>query len=98
MIAIDAERNVVVVGEQQHVYATGLHAEEVSWIVAPEAEEFAMTCKIRYRHHPVGCRVRLLEDAHCEVSFDQPQKAITPGQSLVFYRGDEVLGGGIIIP
>ena len=93
---IDAERNVVVVGEQQHVFATGLHAQEVSWIVAPEAEEFVSTCKIRYRHHPVACRVQLLEGGSCKVDFDQPQKAITPGQSLVFYRGDEVLGGGRI--
>lgn len=94
---IDAERNVVVVGEQQHVFATGLHAEEVSWIVAPESGEFVSTCKIRYRHHPVACRVRLLEENSCEVIFDEPQKAITPGQSLVFYRGDEVLGGGRIM-
>ncbi|HXE96978.1 MAG TPA: tRNA 2-thiouridine(34) synthase MnmA [Dongiaceae bacterium] len=95
--AIDAERNIIQVGEQQHVYAAGLQAENVSWIVAPEAEEFAATCKIRYRHQPVGCFVRLLAGAACEVHFDQPQKAITPGQALVFYRGDEVLGGGRIV-
>jgi len=95
--AIDAGQNVVVVGEQQYVYAAGLQAEEVSWVGAPETDEFAATCKIRYRHQPVSCRVRLLEGDSCKVAFDQPQKAITPGQSLVFYRGDEVLGGGIII-
>ncbi len=95
--AIDAGRNVVLVGEQQHVYAAGLQAEAVSWIGAPEAEEFSATCKIRYRHQPVGCRVRLLEGDCCEVRFDQPQKAVTPGQALVFYRGDEVLGGGRIV-
>ncbi len=86
------------VGEEQHVYAAALQAEGVSWIGAPPAaEEFAATCKIRYRHQPVGCRVRLLADERCEVRFDQPQKAITPGQALVFYRGDEVLGGGRIV-
>jgi len=95
--AIDAGRNVVLVGEQQHVYAAGLQAEEVSWVGAPEAEEFAATCKIRYRHQPVSCRVRLLSGGSCEVHFDQPQKAVTPGQALVFYRGDEVLGGGRIV-
>lgn len=95
--AIDAERNVIIVGEQQHVYASGLRAETVSWIIAPEEEEFAATCKIRYRHQPVGCRVRLLEGDTCDVHFDQLQKAVTPGQALVFYRGDEVLGGGRII-
>ena len=95
--AIDTGRNVVLVGEQQHVYAAGLQAETVSWIGAPEGEEFAATCKIRYRHQPVGCRVRLLAGERCEVRFDQAQKAVTPGQALVFYRGDEVLGGGRIV-
>jgi len=94
---INAERNIVVVGEQQHVYAAGLQAEYVSWIVAPESEEFAATCKIRYRHQPVNCRVRRLAENNCDVRFEQPQKAITPGQALVFYRGDEVLGGGRIV-
>ncbi|MFA7406013.1 MAG: tRNA 2-thiouridine(34) synthase MnmA [Pelobacteraceae bacterium] len=94
---IDAARNIVIVGEQQHVFAAGLKAESVSWIAAPEGEEFAATCKIRYRHQPVACRVRLLPGECCEVRFDQQQKSVTPGQALVFYRGDEVLGGGRIV-
>jgi tRNA-specific 2-thiouridylase len=96
--AIDVERNLIIVGEQQHVLATGLIAEDVSWVgVAPEKNEFAATCKIRYRHQPVECIVRLKNGNRCEVRFTQQQKAVTPGQSLVFYRGDEVLGGGRII-
>jgi tRNA-specific 2-thiouridylase len=87
---------VVLVGEQHAVYAGGLQAETVSWIVAPEAATFTATCKIRYRHQPVACQVQLLAGDSCEVTFDQPQKAVTPGQALVFYRGDEVLGGGRI--
>ena len=94
---IDAQRNVVLVGEQQYVYADGLLAEEVSWVVAPERDEFTASCKIRYRHQPVPCRVQLGEGNSCVVQFDQPQKAVTPGQALVFYRGDEVLGGGRIV-
>jgi tRNA-specific 2-thiouridylase len=95
--AIDSQRNVVVVGEEQYVFAGGLTAERLSWIVAPpDEEEFATTCKIRYRHHPVGCRVRLLPGGFFEVRFDEPQKSVTPGQSVVFYREDEVLGGGMI--
>ncbi|MDU0458024.1 MAG: tRNA 2-thiouridine(34) synthase MnmA [Geobacteraceae bacterium] len=95
--AIDAARNVVIVGEQPNVLAEGLKAENVSWIIAPDAQEFASSCKIRYRHQPVGCRVQLTPDGCCEVRFDEPQKAVTPGQALVFYRGDEVLGGGRIV-
>jgi tRNA-specific 2-thiouridylase len=95
--SIDTERNVVVVGEVQHVFASGLRAEGVSWIVAPAGEEFAAACKIRYRHEPVGCRVLLLADGNCEVRFDKPQKAVSPGQAVVFYNGEEILGGGMIV-
>ncbi len=97
VVAIDVERNVIIVGEQQSVYAGGLLAESLNWIVAPKTEAFAATCKIRYRHQPVACRVQLLDGGNCEVAFEQPQKAVTPGQALVFYRGDEVLGGGRIV-
>ncbi|HEX9079904.1 MAG TPA: tRNA 2-thiouridine(34) synthase MnmA [Desulfuromonadaceae bacterium] len=97
VVGIDAERNVVLVGEQARVFAAGLTAEEVSWIIPPGAESFGAFCKIRYRHQPVPCEVRLLAGARCEVRFHQPQKAVTPGQALVFYRGDEVLGGGRIV-
>ncbi len=95
--SIDTEKNVVMVGEEPRDFAHGLRARELSWIIAPEAGEFASSCKIRYRHQPVGCRVILLEGDMCEVVFDEPQKAVTPGQALVFYRGDEVLGGGRIV-
>jgi len=95
--SIDTEKNSVMVGEESRVFAHGLRARELSWIIAPEVGEFASSCKIRYRHQPVGCRVRLLEGDMCEVVFDEPQKAVTPGQALVFYRGDEVLGGGRIV-
>ncbi|MDO9069203.1 MAG: tRNA 2-thiouridine(34) synthase MnmA [Deltaproteobacteria bacterium] len=95
--SIDTKRNTVVVGEQQHVFASGLQAEEANWIMEPKIEEFDATCKIRYRHQPVGCRVFLLANGKCEVRFDQQQKAVTPGQAVVFYRGDEVLGGARIV-
>ncbi|MGD0586884.1 MAG: aminomethyltransferase beta-barrel domain-containing protein, partial [Oryzomonas sp.] len=94
---IDTERNVVVVGEEPYLAADGLLATEVGWIAPPDACEFKTTCKIRYRHQPVACQVRVLPDGGCEVRFDEPQKAVTPGQTVVFYRGDEVLGGGRIV-
>lgn len=97
VVEIDTTGNRVVVGEQQHVFAGGLRAVEMSWIIPPAGNEFTGSCKIRYRHQPVSCRACVLEDGTCEVHFDHPQKAITPGQSLVFYQGDEVLGGGRII-
>ena len=96
--AIDTERNVVVVGEERYLAAGGLLAAEVGWIAPPpDADEFKTTCKIRYRHQPVACRVRVLPGGGCEVRFDEPQKAVTPGQTVVFYQDDEVLGGGRIV-
>jgi tRNA-specific 2-thiouridylase len=94
---IDTEKNVVVVGEEPYLAAGGLLATDVGWIAPPVAYEFKTTCKIRYRHQPVACRVRVLPDGGCEVRFDEPQKAVAPGQTVVFYRGDEVLGGGRIV-
>lgn len=96
VVSIDAERNIVVVGEEPHVYSRGLQAGELGWIITPDAEQFSATCKIRYRHQPVACRVSLHDGRCCQVIFDEPLKAVTPGQSVVFYREDEVLGGGRI--
>jgi tRNA-uridine 2-sulfurtransferase len=97
VVAIDTERNAVVVGEEPNVYAQGLLAEDTSWIIAPQSEQFDSSCKIRYRHQPVDCSVNVGADGACRVRFAALQKSVTPGQSVVFYRGDEVLGGGRIV-
>lgn len=96
VIAIDAEKNLLVVGEQPHVFAPGLVAEGLSWIIPPPAAVFEASCKIRYRHQPVPCRVQVEEGGRCRVRFNEPQKSVTPGQSVVFYQGDQVLGGARI--
>ena len=97
VVALDMDQNRVVVGEQHHVFAGGLLAGDSSWIQHPLTREFSSSCKIRYRQQPIGCHVQLLENGGCEVRFQVPQKAVTPGQSVVFYRGSEVMGGGRII-
>ncbi|MFA7061479.1 MAG: tRNA 2-thiouridine(34) synthase MnmA [Pedobacter sp.] len=97
VVAIDTERNLLVVGEEQYVIANGLIAEDLVWATPPLENEFAATCKIRYRHQPVACCVRLFGTGCCDVLFNEPQKAVTPGQSVVFYQDDEVLGGGRIV-
>ena len=94
---IDAARNLIVVGEEHHTYAGGLIAAEMNWIMPPDRSVFTGSCKIRYRHQPVPCRAEVRDDGSCQVLFETPRKAITPGQALVFYNGDEVLGGGTII-
>jgi len=97
VIAIDAASNRVVVGEQPHVLTAGLLAEAMSWIIPPQATTFATSCKIRYRHQPVPCQVTLEADGRCKVLFDHQQKSVTPGQFVVFYQDDQVLGGGRIV-
>lgn len=96
----DLERNVLVVGQgHDHplLFHNTLEAGQLDWCAgnAP-AEQFACAAKTRYRQPDQGCTVELLDGGRCRVVFDQPQRAITPGQSVVFYRGEECLGGGII--
>ncbi|HVQ55575.1 MAG TPA: aminomethyltransferase beta-barrel domain-containing protein, partial [Pyrinomonadaceae bacterium] len=52
--------------------------------------------KVRYRHDPAPASIHALPDARARIVFDEPQRAITPGQATIFYRGDEVVGGGWI--
>ncbi|WP_068774201.1 tRNA 2-thiouridine(34) synthase MnmA [Paenibacillus sp. FJAT-26967] len=96
----DLERNIlyVVQGDKHpRLYSKGLSATDVNWI-SPRKPEGTFTCtaKFRYRQPDQGVRVTLGADGTAEVVFDQLQKAVTPGQSVVLYDGDICLGGGII--
>jgi len=96
----DLENNILyaVQGEQNPaLYSKGLTAENVNWITGqPPANEFACKAKFRYRQPDQGVVVEIIGDNSCRVKFDEPQKAITPGQFVVFYQGEECLGGGQI--
>ncbi len=77
--------------------STRLSASHASFTAgAPPASEFDCTAKTRYRQQDEACRVRVHADHGLEVCFDRPQHAVTPGQSVVFYQGDECLGGAVI--
>lgn len=97
VLELQAARNRVVVGEEPYLYAPGLLAEEMRWFGVPPRQPFTAACKIRYRHAPVACRVEPRSDDTVQVVFDEPQRAITPGQTLAVYRGDEILGAGRIV-
>ena len=97
VVEINKAQNSVVVAEEPYVFAKGLIAGDVVWINEPGIKEFTSKCKIRYRHQPIDCDVRFLENKVFEVRFHQMQKAVTPGQAVVFYQEDEVLGGGRIL-
>lgn len=96
----DLERNVLIVGEGSNhprLYSTSLMATEVNWVSHSKPQEsFRCTAKFRYRQPDQGVTVNLLGDNQVEVVFDQPQKAVTPGQAVVFYDGEVCLGGGTI--
>jgi len=96
VLALDRERNRVVVGESAELLRRGLTASSATWAVQPVEIEFRAACRIRYRHQPVPCRVTLMDDNRFQIVFDEPQKAVTPGQAVVLYDGERVLGGGWI--
>lgn len=96
VLDVDAGKRQVVVGPREELLRDGLIASCMNWIMPNPATEFAASCKIRYRHHPVECRVLPLPGNRVEVRFQERQKAVTPGQAVVFYQGDRVLGGGWI--
>lgn len=97
VIGLDMAQNRVIVGESAEVFAAGLTAREVNWLtdeglLAPRRLEV----KVRYGPRSAWAAVLPLGEDRCQVRFEAPQRAITPGQSVVFYDGDEVLGGGVI--
>lgn len=96
VIGLDTARKEVIVGHEQELYCSGLLATNVNWITPVNNDLPELTCKIRYRHHPVPCRVQLLAGNDVEVRFLKDEKSVTPGQAVVFYDGAVVLGGGWI--
>ncbi len=84
-------------GNHPSLYSKGLMAADVHWISErkPEAT-FRCTAKFRYRQPDQGVTIHMKENNTCEVIFDKPQKAITPGQAVVFYQEEICLGGGVI--
>ncbi len=95
----DLNRNTLIVGQDpEHplLMQSSLHCEQIHWIAQKPNENFICHAKIRYRQKEQPCTVTQVADDRYQVTFEQPQRAITPGQSVVFYHQDICLGGGII--
>ena len=85
----------VVVGPNAQLAGREVRAHKVSWLRTPPTDSFDARVRIRYRHDPAPARVEPTDDGF-RALFHEPQRAITPGQAAVIYRGEEVLGGGTI--
>ena len=97
VIKIDAAANKIVLGPEDELYGSRLWASGVSFTSGQEfeSEHIAVTAKIRYKASEFPADVTV-HGEWAEIRFHEPQRAVTPGQAVVFYRGEEMLGGGII--
>jgi len=99
VIGFDSNKNRLIVGRDEDIYKKEMIVSDLRWISGchPEFVSGSLAVKIRYRHPDVGVEtIEQYDNKAIRVVFEKKQRAITPGQSAVFYIGDEVVGGGII--
>ena len=98
VISIDRDSKRVTVGAEQELQREGLRAQGLNWIsIARLDGEMRVKVKIRHRHEPAWATLLPTGDDEVEARFDDPVRAVTPGQAAVFYEGEEVVGGGWIV-
>ena len=94
----DASRNQVVLGDEARLYSRTVRAKDFHWVsLPPQDEPLAVTAKTRYSQTEASGTLYPEADGMVRMEFDDPQRAVTPGQSLVCYQGELVVGGGIIL-
>lgn len=96
VLAIDAQSGNIVLGEEQVCYSSCLFAKELNWIDAALSEGDRITVKVCHWGYELDARIERIFSNEIEITFDKPARAVTPGQYVVFYHGDEVLGGACI--
>jgi len=97
VVQIERARNQIIAGEKEELDCLEFTAKGVNWVAfdAPE-EPVRAEVKVRYRHDPANATIYALPENRARIVFDEPQRAITPGQATIFYHGEEVVGGGWI--
>ncbi len=93
---LDPTENVVTLGTREALLSRRLTASGARWLTDPPAGAFRVEAQVRYRHRAAAATVTVLGEGRIEAVFDEPQWAITPGQAVVLYDGDVVLGGAWI--
>lgn len=96
VLELDARRNAVIVGTREELGTTRVRAAAARWIRPPRAGDRVLA-QIRSRHEPAEARVADMGTSSFEAEFEIPQEGVAPGQALVLSRGDEILGGGVIV-
>ena len=98
VVAIHSQSNEVVIGESEDLFITTLKANRLNFMAIPDIQdEIELIAKIRYSHAGSPCKVRRINEDEISCTFDEPQRAITPGQAVVFYTSDYVALGGTIL-
>jgi len=97
VVGIEPKENRVIVGEEDKIYSNRLIAENISWVDQSNFDEsFEAKAKVRNRHREDDAVVTMRSETDAEIEFKNPQRAITPGQAVVLYKNNRVLGGGWI--
>lgn len=97
VVALDPDANQVIVGKENDLWHRKLLVQDVNWLAGnPPPLPQAFEVKIRYRHSPAPTVVRMVSTTEYEIEFNEPQRAITPGQFAALYQGDELLAGAEI--
>ncbi len=98
VLSIRPDTNEVVIGNSEEVYNSKLYAGNLNFMSVEAIEgDMKVTAKIRYSHKGSPCTIRKIDADKVECIFEEPQRAVTPGQAVVFYDGDYVVGGGTIL-
>ena len=98
VLQIDAASHRVTIGEESELNSGSFRVKDLNWISIPRlTDPMRVQAKIRHRHEPAWATLEMDSESTALATFDEPQRAVTPGQCAVFYDGDEVVAGGWIV-